>query len=122
MQNLMRSFLQSGGHYAVCSAFPRVVDGKPSKNPRYQQRRPDRVNPREKYLAVVGAHLDRGVPAERDVPFPVNSVLAGRRANPGQPDIGLPPLAVYNPIHYQELPELFMDLICSLTGKSPSTT
>ncbi len=39
-----------------------------------------------------------------------------------QPDIGLPPLAVYNPIHYQELPELFMDLICSLTGKSPSTT
>jgi hypothetical protein len=29
-------------------------------------------------------------------------------------------LAVYNPIHYQELPELFMDHICSLTGKSPS--
>ncbi|MGA3044325.1 MAG: hypothetical protein ABSF54_26425, partial [Bryobacteraceae bacterium] len=27
-----------------------------------------------------------------------------------------------NPIHYQELPELFMDYICSLTGKSPSTT
>jgi hypothetical protein len=36
--------------------------------------------------------------------------------------IGLPPLAVYNPIHYQELPELFMDFVCSLTGKSPSTT
>ncbi len=34
----------------------------------------------------------------------------------------MPPLAVYNPIHYQELPELFMDFICSLTGKSPSTT
>jgi phosphoenolpyruvate carboxykinase (diphosphate) len=31
-------------------------------------------------------------------------------------------LAVFNPIHYQELPELFMDFICSLTGKSPSTT
>jgi len=29
---------------------------------------------------------------------------------------------VYNPIHYQELPQLFMDFICSLTGKSPSTT
>jgi hypothetical protein len=29
---------------------------------------------------------------------------------------------VYNPIHYQELPELFMDYICSVTGKSPSTT
>ena len=34
----------------------------------------------------------------------------------------MPPLAVYSPIHYQELPELFMDFICSLTGKSPSTT
>src|SRR5208282_5401076 len=52
----------------------------------------------------------------------VNAVLAGRRGNPADPQIGLPPLAVYNPIHYQELPELFMDFICSLTGKSPSTT
>jgi phosphoenolpyruvate carboxykinase (diphosphate) len=34
----------------------------------------------------------------------------------------IPPLSVYNPIHYQELPELFMDYISSLTGKSPSTT
>ena len=29
---------------------------------------------------------------------------------------------MYNPIHYQKLPQLFMDFICSLTGKSPSTT
>jgi hypothetical protein len=56
------------------------------------------------------------------VRFPVHAVLAGRRGNPADPKIGLPPLAVYNPIHYQELPELFMDFICSLTGKSPSTT
>ena len=36
---------------------------------------------------------------------------------------GIRPLAVYNPIHYQELPELFMDMIyLSLTGKSPATT
>ena len=54
--------------------------------------------------------------------FPVNAVLAGRRNNPPDPEIGLPPLAVYNPIHYQELPELFMEFISSLTGKSPSTT
>jgi hypothetical protein len=52
----------------------------------------------------------------------VHAVLAGRRNNPPDPKIDLPPLAVYNPIHYQELPELFMDFICSLTGKSPSTT
>ena len=43
--------------------------------------------------------------------FPVNAVLAGRRNNPADPAIGLPPLAVYNPIHYQELPELFMEFI-----------
>ena len=29
---------------------------------------------------------------------------------------------MYNPIHYQDLPELFMDYMSSLTGKSPSTT
>ena len=49
-------------------------------------------------------------------------MLPGRRNNPPDPKTGVPPLAVYNPIHYQELPELFMDFICSLTGKSPSTT
>jgi hypothetical protein len=52
--------------------------------------------------------------------FPVASVLSGRRNNP--PDGAIRPLCVYNPIHYQELPELLMDYICSLTGKSPSTT
>ena len=52
----------------------------------------------------------------------MNAVLAGRRNNPPDVQAGIPPLAVYNPIHYQELPELFMDFICSLTGKSPSTT
>jgi hypothetical protein len=52
----------------------------------------------------------------------VNAVLAGRRNNPPDLKLGIPPLAVYSPIHYQELPELFMDFICSLTGKSPSTT
>ena len=52
----------------------------------------------------------------------MNAILGGRRANRGQAEIGLPPLAVYNPIHYQELPELFMDFSGSLTGKSPSTT
>src|SRR5690606_30296192 len=30
--------------------------------------------------------------------------------------------AVFNPIHYMELPELFMEFISSMTGKSPSTT
>jgi hypothetical protein len=106
----------------VSSAHARLVDGRPSKNPRYLQKRPDLVDPMGRYLAEVCARLDRGIPADKPLRFPVNSVLAGRRGNPADAKIGLPPLAVYNPIHYQELPELFMDFICSLTGKSPSTT
>ena len=56
------------------------------------------------------------------MPTPVDCVLLGRRNNPPEAERGIRGLAVYNPIHYQELPELFMDFICSLTGKSPSTT
>jgi len=108
--------------YVVSSAHPRMVEGKPSKNPRYLQRRPDVENPRETYLAEITARLDREIPADKPVHFPVNAVLAGRRNSPPDPQIGLPPLAVYGPIHYQELPELFMEFISSLTGKSPSTT
>lgn len=108
--------------YAVSSAHPRLVDGVPSKNPRYLQRRPDLANPRDGYLAEIGTRLAREIPSEAPAWFPVNSVLAGRRNNPPDTKAGIPPLAVYSPIHYQDLPELFMDFICSLTGKSPSTT
>src|SRR6185369_2134204 len=51
---------------------------------------------------------------------PVQAVLPGRRNNP--PEGAIRSLAVYNPVHYMELPELFMEFICSMTGKSPSTT
>jgi hypothetical protein len=123
MKRLLRDFVEHPEtEYVVSSAHPRVIDGRPSKNPRYLQKRPDRVDPRGPYLAEVCARLDREVPAGQPVRFPVNAVLAGRRGNPADAAIGLPPLAVYSPIHYQELPELFMDFICSLTGKSPSTT
>jgi len=123
MKVLLRGFITDAKvTYAVSSAHARLVDGRPSKNPRYLQKRPDLVDPQGRYLAEVCARLDRGIPADKPVRFPVNAVLAGRRGNPADAKIGLPPLAVYNPIHYQELPELFMDFICSLTGKSPSTT
>ena len=85
------------------------------------QPRPDLVNPRDTYVAEIAARLARDIPADKPAWFPVNAVMAGRRNNPADPSIQLPPLAVYNPIHYQELPELFMDFVCSLTGKSPST-
>ena len=64
----------------------------------------------------------RDRPADKAVRIPVHAVLIGRRNNPADYERGFRPLAVYNPIHYQELPELFMDFISSLTGKSPSTT
>ncbi len=112
----------NGTAYVVSSAHPRMVNGKPSLNPRYLQKRPDLVAPRETYLAEIAARLERDIPASRPVHFPVNAVLAGRRNSPPDVANGLPPLAVYGPIHYQELPELFMELISSLTGKSPATT
>jgi phosphoenolpyruvate carboxykinase (diphosphate) len=108
--------------YVVSSAHPRLVNGSPSKNPRYLQKRPDLAHPREGYLAEIGTRLAREIPPGNRVHFPVSAVLAGRRNNPPDAKAGIPPLAVYSPVHYQELPELFMDFICSLTGKSPSTT
>ncbi|HEX4137031.1 MAG TPA: hypothetical protein VHY84_20640 [Bryobacteraceae bacterium] len=130
MKKVLRDFLagadtdSSGSHsgFVVSSAHARLVNGSPSKNPRYLQKRPDLVNPRSSYLAEIGTRLAREIPSGATVHFPVNAVLSGRRNNPADHKAGIPPLAVYNPIHYQELPELFMDLICSLTGKSPATT
>lgn len=123
MKHLLEEFIRNPhSDYVVSSAHPRLVDGKPTKNPRYLQKRPDLVNHRDAYVADIGTRLYREIPPEARVYHPVNAVLAGRRNNPPQPQIGLPPLAVYNPIHFQELPELFMDFACSLTGKSPSTT
>jgi phosphoenolpyruvate carboxykinase (diphosphate) len=123
MKQLLATFVSApAAGYVVSSAHPRIVDGKPSKNPRYLQRRPDRVDHRSTYVAEIGSRLYESIPAAAPALQPVGAVLAGRRNNPPQPEIGLPPLAVFSPIHYQELPELFMDSLSSLTGKSPSTT
>jgi hypothetical protein len=119
----MRELLTAAAHAGqavVSSACPRLVDGKPSKNPRYLQLRPDIANPVRKYMAEMGMRLHRKLADDAQLCVSVDSVLSGRRNNP--PDAGIRSLAVYNPLHYQDLPELFMDYICSLTGKSPSTT
>ncbi len=123
MQAMLRGFVQDERpDFVVSSAHPRIVEGKPSKNPRYLQRRPGLVNPEQLRLAEVGTRFLRKANATQRIHFAVDAVLAGRRNNPPDPKIGLPALAVYSPIHYLELPELFMDFACSLTGKSPSTT
>ena len=106
--------------YWVCTANPRLVNGVPTKNPRYLQVRPDIANPKDVALADLSNHLFRDVPLDKPLRHSVDVVAAGRRNNP--PEEGVPPLCAYNPLHYMELPELFMEFISSMTGKSPSTT
>ncbi|MEC3906645.1 hypothetical protein VOI54_06415 [Tamlana sp. 2201CG12-4] len=107
----------------VLPSHPRIIeDGLPTKNPRYLE--PNRFyNETEaSYISDIGVRLRRKMKPEDPVVHVVNAVLPGRRNNPIDREAGIRPLAVYNPIHYQEAPELFMDFVCSLTGKSPSTT
>ena len=121
MQQFVQKVATTGApEYFVCTANPRLVDGKPTKNPRYLQKRPDLVRASETYLAEISTRLRRRVPPGLPLHTPVTAVLPGRRNNPPEP--GIRALACYNPVHYMELPELFMEVICSMTGKSPSTT
>ncbi len=121
VQRLIREYVaESSASYLVATSHPRVINGKPTKNPRYLQPRPDLMDPRDSYVADVSMRLQRRIPLGQFVPKPVNVVVPGRRNNPPEP--GIRSLAVYNPIHFMELPELFMEFICSMTGKSPSTT
>mmetsp|Transcript_14194 Transcript_14194/g.22890 ORF Transcript_14194/g.22890 Transcript_14194/m.22890 type:complete len:1008 (-) Transcript_14194:752-3775(-) len=123
MQEHMKAAAESGENN-ICSAKPRLVDGKPTKNPRYLQVRPDVSNPKDRYLAEFGSRLYRRMPFDQKCVFPVAGVLGGRRNNPPDELNGakIRPLCVFNPIHYQELPELLMDYVTCVTGKSPSTT
>ncbi len=124
MRALVRSaaLVPEGPKYFVSSAHPRIVDGKPSKNPRYLQLRPDLVDPRSVHIARMATRLHRRLEAEAPVYTPVDAVVPGRRNNPPEAAARIRSLAVYSPIHYLELPELFMEFISSMTGKSPSTT
>ncbi|EEF60127.1 hypothetical protein [Pedosphaera parvula] len=123
MQDLILAAAKGEGpDFFVSSAHPRIVDGKPSKNPRYLQERTDLANPRDAYLTEMCTRLQRRLPLGAPVLTPVNAVMPGRRNNPPEAAAHIRSLAVYNPIHYMELPELFMEFICSMTGKSPSTT
>ena len=111
-----------GADYFVSSAHPRLVDGKPSKNPRYLQRRPDVTNARDTHLAEMATRLQRRISLDTPLYTPVNAVMPGRRNNPPDAVAHIRSLAVFNPIHHLPLPELFMEFISSMTGKSPSTT
>jgi len=123
MQEMVFDFVNSESPAYYCTnAYPRIVDGSPTKNPRYLQVRPDLKNPRDLYLADMSSRLFRRQAAHTKILRPVTSILPGRRNNPAEPESGVKPLCVNNPVHYMELPELFMEFIASITGKSPSTT
>jgi hypothetical protein len=124
MKRLVRAAAdgEPGPAYFVSSAHPRLVDGKPSKNPRYLQLRPDLVDARGVHLSRMATRLHRRLAADAPVFTPVDALVPGRRNNPPEPQARIRSLAVYNPIHHMELPELFMEYISSMTGKSPSTT
>lgn len=106
--------------FLVCSARPRMVDGRPSKNPRYLQLRPDLADPVGTLAAMTAVRLRDGQSLDSEVPMAVDVIAAGRRNNP--PEQGVPALCAFSPLHYLELPELLMEFISSMTGKSPSTT
>lgn len=118
-KNLSDFLEETKPEYVVSSANPRLIDGNPSKNVRYLQNRDDIVNRRKYYISDIGSRLARGIAPGKDVPHPVNAVISGRRNNPASE--GIRALAVHGPLHYLELPELFMEYIASMTGKSPST-
>lgn len=122
MAEVLKDAYRHGDSFVVSTANPRLVEGKQTKNPRYLQDRPDIVYARDAYVARRGIQFHRALGASEPIHIPVGAVLGGRRNNPPEVGKGIRSLAVYSPVHYQELPELVMDYLCSLTGKSPSTT
>lgn len=125
VKDLIKNIVESkddDSAYFVTPSHTRIVNGEPTKNPRYLEKNNFKEETIDSYIADVGVRLHRNISVDEPVYYPVNAVLPGRRNNPADKKANIRSLSVYNPIHYQELPELFMDFICSLTGKSPSTT
>lgn len=122
MKSLLIGMSESDANYVVCSSNPRLLGKSVSKNPRYLQKRPDLAQPAKYHIGKMGMRLFHSIPADQPVMKTVDAVLFGRRNNPPDKTTGIKGLCVYSPLHFQPLPELFMDFICSMTGKSPSTT
>lgn len=72
------------------------------------------------HVMEMSQRLQYNVTPDKSLVIPLNLVVPGRRLNGPSSDV--PAMCMYGPIHYQELPEILMDLIPSLTGKSASTT
>ncbi|MDR0445310.1 MAG: hypothetical protein LBG98_03460, partial [Puniceicoccales bacterium] len=123
MQQFLREFAQSttGPRFAACpSVRRRMPNGTFSTNPRYLEDREDLTSSRKAYLLRTSTRLARQLPKDQPVHYSAQAIISGRRNNP--PEENIAPLSVHNPLHYLELPELFMEYASNMTGKSPSTT
>ncbi|MDR3273864.1 MAG: hypothetical protein LBS87_00815 [Puniceicoccales bacterium] len=123
MKELLTNFVNDphAPKYVVCPSELRIMpSGEVSKNERYLQNRQDIYDRAAVYVSKLCMKLHNHTKNIGDVKFPVHSILTGRRNNP--PDGKVRALSVYNPLHYMDLPELFMEYTSSMTGKSPSTT
>jgi phosphoenolpyruvate carboxykinase (diphosphate) len=77
MRTLLEAAALAENGFTVCSANPRLVNGQPSKNPRYLQIRPDLLNQLSLYVAEQGLRFLRAIPLDRSVYWPVDAVLVG---------------------------------------------
>ncbi|CAL6021033.1 Conserved_hypothetical protein [Hexamita inflata] len=95
-------------------------------NVRYLQTRDELLyteTQQQKYLIEMRKRLQLEIPFSEPVVLPVSVYVPGRRLNTVDPkNVGIKPLSVYGPIHYQPIPYLMLDWLASLSGKSPSTT
>ena len=86
------------------------------------QTRPDLVRSEINLFALIGTRLRRKFSHKHSVLYPVRSVLPGVETIPLKITGKFVPSVVLLQFIILELPELFMDFIVSVTGKSPSTT
>ena len=63
---------------------PRLVGGKPTKNPRYLQIRPDLARPRDRYVAEMGARLSRRLPLHAAGALPGDQRALGPAEQPAR--------------------------------------
>jgi phosphoenolpyruvate carboxykinase (diphosphate) len=57
-------------NYFILPSHPRIVDGEPTKNPRYLETQRDLLNPLRKDVATIGAKLARQLPVDRSPTYP----------------------------------------------------
>ena len=85
-EHVDRNAARTDDGYSICSANPRLIGGKPTKNPRYLQVRPDLARPRDRYVAEMGARLQPaaaagaagGLPGDQRALRPAEQPARGR--------------------------------------------